>query len=143
MFIGEYRHSLDSKGRLAIPAKFRLALSEGAVVTRGLDNCLWIFPKKEWRILAKKLASLPLSQANSRAFVRLMLAGAMDTRLDSQGRMVVPDYLRRYATLGRKVVIIGLYNRLEIWTEKIWQAYQAKTEKSGGQIAEKLSELGI
>lgn len=102
MFIGEYAHTIDEKGRMAIPSKMRRDLGSGAVVTRGIDSCLWVFPKKEWTVLAEKLSALPLSDANSRAFSRLMLAGAMEVEFDSQGRALVPGYLREYAGLKKK-----------------------------------------
>lgn len=143
MFIGEYNYSVDSKGRLAIPAKFRSALKSGAVVTRGLDNCLFVYTKTEWTVLAQKLATLPISQANSRAFSRLMLAGAMDVKLDSQGRVMLPDYLRQYSSVKKKVVITGLFNRLEIWDESKWNTYKNRTEKDSNDIAEQLGELGV
>jgi len=143
MFIGEYSYSIDAKGRLAIPAKFRVALEGGAVITRGLDNCLFVYSKEEWEVLAQKLANLPISQANSRAFARLMLAGAMDVELDSQGRAVLPDYLRKFAGLKKKAVITGLYNRLEIWDEDAWTKYKTQTEEASLDIAEKMSELGV
>ena len=143
MFIGEYYHSIDEKGRLAIPVKFRAELAGGAVVTRGLDNCLFIYTLDEWQKLADKLSSMPISQANSRAFSRLMLAGAMDVVLDKQGRVILPDYLRKYAKTKKNVVVAGLYNRLEVWDEAIWQDYKEKTEKDSGEIAEKMGELGV
>ena len=143
MFIGEYQHNLDSKGRLAIPAKFRDKLAGGAIITRGLDRCLFLFTSKEWEILAQKLIALPLAQSNSRAFVRLMLAGAMDVEIDKQGRILTPDYLRKYSGLRKQVAIAGLYNRIEIWDSEKWQEYKNKTEGSSDEIAEKLSELGI
>ncbi len=143
MFIGEYNHNLDDKGRLAIPTKFRGDLSIGAVVTRGLDNCLFLYTKEEWQKLADKLAQLPISKANTRAFSRLMLAGAMDVELDKQGRIVLPDYLRAYAGLKKKVVLTGLYSRLELWDEEKWQSYKKDTENESGDIAEALGELGV
>ncbi len=143
MLLGEYRHNLDSKGRLAIPAKFREKLSAGAIITRGLDNCLFVFANKEWETLAQKLVALPLSQANSRAFVRLMLAGAMDVEIDSQGRILIPEYLRKYASLKKEAVIAGLYNRIEIWDRENWERYKSKTESASEEIAEKLGQLGI
>ena len=143
MFIGEYKHSIDDKGRLAIPTKFRKDLSKGAVVTRGLDTSLFLFPKEEWDKLAEKLASLPLGQSNSRAFARLMLAGAMDVKLDKQGRVVLPEYLRSYASMSKSVVLAGLYNRLEIWDEAKWEAYKKKIENDADNVAEQLGELGI
>src|SRR3989344_5264003 len=142
MFIGEYRHAIDEKGRLAIPAKFRNRLKK-AVVTRGLDNCLFVYELAEWKGLATRLAALPFSQANSRAFARLMLAGAMDVAIDAQGRIVIPEYLRQYAHLGKETVVAGLYNRLEIWDQAAWTAYKEKTEKDSNEIAEKMGELGV
>jgi len=143
MFIGEYSHAIDEKGRLAIPTKFCVALKKGAVVTRGLDNCLFLYTKNEWDKLAKKLAELPIGKANTRAFARLMLAGAMDVVLDKQGRISVPEYLRSYAQIGKKVVVTGLLSRLEIWDDAIWQTYKQGTEKSSSDIAEALGELGV
>lgn len=143
MFIGEYYHNLDEKGRIAIPIKFRNDLAKGAVVTRGLDNCLFLYPLAEWQKLADKLAKLPISKANTRAFTRLMLAGAMDVQIDKQGRVVLPDYLRKYAGFKKKVVVAGLFNRLEIWDEKVWETYKGNTEKTSADIAEALGELGV
>ncbi|MBT4071872.1 MAG: division/cell wall cluster transcriptional repressor MraZ [Candidatus Magasanikbacteria bacterium] len=143
MFIGEYNHNLDEKGRLAVPKKFRATLAEGAVITRGLDDCLFLYTKEEWNVLAKKLSELPFSQANARAFARLMLAGAMDVSLDKQGRVVLPEYLRTYADLKKEIIIAGLYNRLEIWDQHTWSEYTSKTEAARNEIAEQLGELGI
>lgn len=143
MFIGEYSHNLDQKGRLAVPKKFRTDLSKGAVVTRGLDNCLFLYTKTEWKKLAEKLASLPFAQANTRAFARLMLAGAMDVKVDKQGRIMIPEYLRTFAGLKKNTVVAGLYNRLELWDQKKWAEYKNKTEASSNEIAEQMYELGI
>lgn len=143
MFIGEYSHNLDDKGRLAIPKKFRSVLSKGAVVTRGLDECLFLYTKSEWQKLAEKLANLPFAQANTRAFARLMLAGAMDVEVDKQGRIILPDYLRKYSSLKKGVIVAGLYNRLELWDEDKWRAYTKKTEEQSNKIAEQMSELGV
>lgn len=143
MFIGEYSHNLDEKGRLAIPKKFRTDLAKGAVVTRGLDNCLFLYTKKEWTKLAEKLANLPFAQANTRAFARLMLAGAMDVDIDKQGRIILPEYLRKFSDLKKEVVVAGLYSRLEIWNTGKWNEYKKKTEAESNQIAEQMSELGV
>lgn len=143
MFIGEYTHIIDEKKRLAIPTKFRAKLGKTAVITRGLDRCLFLYPMSEWKILAEKLSKLSIVQSNTRAFVRLMLAGAMDVAIDSQGRILIPDYLKEYAGLNKKIVLAGLYNRLEIWDQEKWKEYRAGTEKSSNDIAEKLGELGI
>jgi len=143
MFIGEYAHNLDEKGRLAIPVKFRRDLSKGAIITRGLDSCLFLYTKTEWEKLAEKLAILPISQSNSRAFSRLMLAGAMEVEIDKQGRVVLPEYLREFAGLKKNVVLAGLYNRAEIWDEEKWKTYKTQTETNSNEIAEKMAELGI
>ena len=143
MLLGEYNHTMDSKGRVAIPAKFKDALGIGTIITRGLDNCLFLFATKEWEALAAKLVALPLAQANSRAFVRLMLAGAMDVSLDNQGRILIPDYLRKYADIKKDVTIAGLHSRAEVWDTERWQEYKRKTEGASEEIAEQLGELGI
>jgi MraZ protein len=143
MFIGEYKYNLDEKNRLALPSKFRKLFSNGAVITKGLDNCLFVYTKKEWDKLVEKLVKLPISQAKSRAFSRMMLAGAMDVNLDRQGRVVLPDYLKGFASLDKKVVIAGLYNRLEVWDEKLWTKYQRVSEKDSTEISEGLVDLGI
>lgn len=143
MLLGEYKHNLDQKGRMAIPAKFRDELSDGAIVTRGLDSCLFLFAPKAWDRLVAKITALPLSQANSRAFARLMLAGAVDVEIDKQGRILIPDYLRRYADLAKQVVIAGLVSRAEIWNILRWEEYKKKTESASDEIAERLGEMGI
>jgi MraZ protein len=143
MFIGEYQHNLDPKGRLAIPVKFREKLEKGVIITRGIDRCLFVFANNEWEQLVEKLIKLPLAQADSRAFVRLMLAGAIDSKIDSQGRILIPDYLRKYAGLKKEVIITGLYNRIEVWDAERWQEYKQKTESKTEEIAERLSDLGI
>ena len=143
MFIGEYSHSVDDKGRLAIPVKFRTDLVKGAVVTKGLDNCLSVYTMDEWQKFAEKVASLPANQSDTRAFSRHMLAGAMDVELDKQGRIILPDYLRSYAGISKKAIVAGLYNRLEIWDEVAWQKYKASMEASSNEIAERLGTMGV
>ncbi len=143
MFIGEYNHNLDDKGRLAIPAKFRAILKKGAVVTKGLDNCLFLYSKEQFETIAKKFAELPVSQAKARAFARHILAGAMDVDFDVQGRINLPEYLRSFAGLRKSVIVAGLYNRLEIWDERQWNNYKSSTEKNSNAIAEELGDLGI
>lgn len=142
-FIGEYKHSLDDKGRLAIPAKFRVALSKGAVVTVGLDDCLFFYIESEWDKAAEKYAALPINRADDRAFSRHMLAGAMEVEFDKQGRALIPEYLRKFAGLKKNVVIAGLFNRLEIWDEEKWNKYKGQTEAEIGSIAERMAELGV
>ncbi len=142
-FFGEYTYIIDAKKRLAVPPKFRQILGKKAVITKGLDQCLFLYDAKEWAILAKKLSQLPLAQADARGFARLMLTGAMEVFIDGLGRILIPDYLKNYAILKKKVVIAGVYNRIEIWDEKKWEEYKVKTEKEVGDIAERLKELGV
>ncbi len=143
MFIGEYSYLIDEKKRLAVPVKFRKLLGKKAVITRGIDNCLVIYPLIEWQKLAKKLESLPTSQIEARVFARIMLSGAVDVGFDKLGRILIPDYLKNYAFLKKNVAVLGLSNRIEIWDEQNWQEYKEKTEKEVGNIAERLKELGI
>lgn len=138
MFIGEYTNKIDEKGRLAVPAKFRGELASGAVITRGLDGALFVYTTSEWEKLADRLTTLPLTAANARAFSRRLLAGAMEIELDKQGRVMLPSYLRKEAGIGSNVVVAGLMNRLEIWDETQWRAYQTKTEAESTEIAEQL-----
>jgi len=143
MFIGEYNHNLDDKGRLAIPVKFRTILKKGAVVTKGLDNCLFLYSKEQFDKIAQKFAALPVSQAKARAFARHMLAGAMEVEFDSQGRVTLPEYLRKFSALKKSIIVAGLYNRLEIWDETNWNKYKSESEKNSNAIAEELGDLGI
>lgn len=143
MFIGEYSHTIDDKGRLAIPAKFRALLQNGGVVTKGLDNCLFLYTKKAWQQIAQRLANLPFNKANDRALARHFLAGAMDLDFDTQGRLNLPEYLREFAALKKKVIVAGLYNRLEIWNEAAWKTYRSKMEKESNTIAEALDGVTL
>jgi len=143
MFIGEYSHTIDPKGRLAVPIKMRAKLADGAVVTKGLDSCLFVYPKNEWENLAKKLSGLPIADTKARAFSRMMLAGAMEVEFDKQGRVLLPNYLREFASLKNKAVVAGLYNRIEIWNESAWKSYKTESDKNTSEISEHLSELGI
>jgi len=143
MFIGEYSHSIDEKKRLSIPSKFRTEIGKKAVVTKGLDGCLFLYSQKEWKKLAEKLGKLPLGQADARGFQRMMLSGAMEMSIDNLGRVLIPDYLKKYAGLKKKVIIVGLYNHIELWDEEKWQEYQESSEKEVGNMAERLSGLGI
>ena len=143
MLIGEYRHTIDTKKRLAIPSKLRRELGSRAVITRGLDNCLFIFPLSQWNKLVEKLSKLPLGQKDTRGFIRLMLAGAGEVKLDQLGRILIPDYLKQYAGLKKNIVIAGVYNRLEIWDEAKWNLFKQSTEKEVDNMAERLGELGV
>jgi MraZ protein len=143
MLIGEFTHNIDGKKRVAIPAKFRKEIGKKAVVTRGLDNCLFVYPLKEWNMVAEKLSTLPMGQSDNRNFARLFLAGAVDVSLDSIGRILIPDYLKKFAGLKDKVVITGVHKKLEIWDEKAWETYKERIEKQTDVLAEKLGELGV
>lgn len=143
MFIGEYLHSIDLKKRMAVPSKFRADLKNKVVVTRGLDKCLFVYPLKVWEDLAGKLGTLPVGESATRSFIRLMLAGAVDVDVDKQGRILIPDFLKDYAGLGKNVIVAGIYNRLEIWDEKKWKEYKKKAEKNTDEIAEQLGKLGV
>lgn len=141
MFLGEYRHSLDPKGRVNLPTKFRKDLSHGVVITRGVDRCLFVYPRATWERLAANLAKLPLTAHASRAFARLLLAGAMDAVPDGQGRVMLPEYLRAYAGIKKHVVIAGIYDRLELWDATTWTSYTRRTEKRSEAIAETIGSI--
>jgi len=141
MFLGEYRHVLDPKGRVNLPTKFRKDLSQGVVITRGVDRCLFAYPKVAWERLAGNLAKLPLTTQAGRAFARLLLAGAMDVVPDGQGRVMLPEYLRAYAGIRKQVVIAGVYDRLEIWDAAAWVTYTRRTEKRSEAIAETIGSI--
>ena len=142
MLIGEFQHTLDAKKRVALPAKLRRELGKTAVVTRGLDKCLFVYPLKEWEKVAEKLSELPVGQAANRSFVRLFLAGAAHVEADQLGRILIPDYLKEYAGLSERVVIAGVYKRLEIWDATRWESYKSEIEKQADVLAEKLGEIG-
>ena len=143
MFLGEYTHSVDSKGRLAIPAKFRLRLGEGAVITRGLDGCLVIYPAEEWREFAEKLDKLPSTQPDVRNYKRFIFSGATECDFDRQGRVLIPSFLREYASLEETAAVIGQYSKVEIWSQSRWEERRPQEETDGEHIAERLSGLGL
>lgn len=141
MFMGEYQHSVDEKGRMIIPSKFRELLGSGFVITRGLDNCLFVYPASEWTMLEKKLKSLPLMKADARAFTRFFFSGAVECDLDKQGRVNIPANLREHAQIKKETVVIGVSNRVEIWAKERWEAYAAESVQSFNDIAEKLVDF--
>jgi len=143
MLIGEYKHNLDAKRRLAIPSKFRKEIGEGAILTTGLDGCLFIFPSKYWAPFAEMLAGLSLAKQDTRSFARLFLSGAVEVEFDSLGRILIPDNLKKHASLKKSVVVTGVFNRLEIWDGDRWNGYKTDLEKNSDKIAEKLGELGL
>jgi MraZ protein len=143
MFMGEYQHSIDDKGRLIIPAKFRDALGQTFVVTRGLDNCLFVYPQQEWSVMEQKLKALPLMKSDARAFTRFFLAGATECELDKQGRVNIPANLREHAGLDKDCVIIGVSSRMEIWSKENWESYSKLSEQSFNEIAEKLVDFNL
>lgn len=143
MFIGEYQHTLDTKGRIIIPSKFREQLGEEFVMTKGLDNCLFVYPKEEWAILEEKLKTLPLTNRDARAFIRFFFSGASEGALDKQGRVLIPANLREHSKLDKEAVVIGVSTRMEIWSKEEWDNYNNDDNLSYDSIAEKMAELGI
>ncbi|MCR1933237.1 division/cell wall cluster transcriptional repressor MraZ [Clostridium tepidum] len=142
MFIGEYNHSLDTKNRIIIPVKFREELGKNFVLTKGLDGCLYVYPKSQWEILQKKLETLPLTNKNARAFVRFFFSGAHELELDKQGRTLIPQNLLEYGKIKKEIVSIGVSNRIEIWSKEKWEEYN-NSNIDYDSIAEQMSELGI
>lgn len=141
MFLGRYAHNLDAKGRLAIPARYREALLEGLVLTRGIDRCLALYPLAAWRPLAEKLAALPMTDADVRNFRRLVFAEAVDLTLDAQGRILVPPDLRRFAEIEREALVVGVDTSIEIWSPPRWAAVEASLDTDGAEIAQRLATL--
>ncbi len=142
MLLGEYQHSLDEKGRLIIPAKFREDLGENFVVTRGLDNCLFAYPLSQWKTIEEKVKELPTSQAETRAFVRMFFSGAVEVELDKQGRIVLPQQLREHAHIDRDTYVIGVSTKVEIWAKEVWENYSNQAEQSYEEIAA-ITKIGI
>ncbi len=143
MLLGEFKHNLDSKNRLTIPAKLRMELGEKPVLTRGLDGCLFIYPNRDWQLFMEKMNNLPLGQKRARDFKRFMLSGASDIEIDEMGRVLIADSLKKYAQLQKEVVVVGVGDRVEIWAESIWDKYITESEKMSGDIAEGLDQFGI
>ncbi|WP_276355936.1 division/cell wall cluster transcriptional repressor MraZ [Cohnella caldifontis] len=141
MFLGEYQHSIDDKGRIIIPAKFRDALGPDFIVTRGLDHCLFVYPRSEWNQLEQRMKSLPSMAANARAFTRLLFSGASECEWDKQGRINVPAHLREYAKLEKDCTVIGVSSRVEIWDSATWEEYSRQSQDSFNEIAEKLVDF--
>ncbi|NLI90788.1 MAG: division/cell wall cluster transcriptional repressor MraZ [Peptococcaceae bacterium] len=141
--MGEFLHTIDSKGRLIIPAKFREILGERFITTKGLDNCLFLYPQNEWQNFEEKLKKLPVSQPNARAFVRFFFSGAAECEFDKQGRILLPATLRDYASLEKDVVVVGVMNRIEIWDAAKWKDYSMEAESNYEKAAESLVDLGI
>lgn len=142
MLLGEYTHTLDPKKRLALPAKLRQALGRSVVITRGLDTCLFVYAAKEWQKIAQKLGALPMASAASRDFGRFLLAGAVETQVDSLGRILIPEFLKDFAGLTGTVIIAGLHNRLELWDHAAWRDRRTRIEKDADALAEKLGVIG-
>ncbi|EZH67145.1 cell division protein MraZ [Bacillaceae bacterium JMAK1] len=141
MFMGEYTHAIDEKGRLIIPSKFREQLGDQFVVTRGMDQCVFVYPRTEWELLEQKLKSLPFTKKDARAFTRFFFSGAQETSFDKQGRVNIPLPLRTYANLEKECAIIGVSRRVEIWNSSIWEAYFTESEESFSEIAESMEDL--
>lgn len=143
LFMGEYQHSIDEKGRLTIPAKFREGLGSSFVMTRGLDQCLFAYPLDEWKQLEERLKTLPFTKADARAFTRFFFSGATECDWDKQGRVNIPQNLRDHAAIQKECVVIGVSNRVEVWSKERWEAYFAESEGSFGEIAEKLVDFNL
>ena len=142
MFIGEYQNSIDAKGRIIVPAKFREELGYKFILTKGLDNCLFIYSMEEWKKFEDKLKSLPVSSKEARAFVRYFFSSAVECEIDKQGRMTIPTILREHANITKDLVTIGVMSRVEIWSRESWNAY-TDDSMNYDEIAEKMAELGI
>lgn len=143
MFMGEFQHNFDTKGRIIVPAKFRNDLGDRFIVTRGLDKCLFVYPMDEWVILEGKLKKLPLTKKDARAFTRFFFSGAVECEVDKQGRINIPQSLRTYAGLDKECVVIGVSNRIEIWSRESWEDYFNDSEESFAEIAENLMDFEI
>ena len=143
MFIGEYEHSVDAKGRVIMPAKLREDIGEKFIVTKGLDGCLFAYSISEWTNFEEKLKTLPLTNKNARDFVRFFLSGAVECEIDKQGRFLIPGNLREYATLEKEIIIIGVGTRIEIWNREEWKKYSSDENISADEIAENMTMLGI
>lgn len=143
MFIGEYEHSVDVKGRMIMPSKLRENIGEKFIITKGLDKCLFAYSKSEWTNFEEKLKTLPLTNKNARDFVRFFLSGAVECEIDKQGRFLVPANLRTYANIDKEIVIIGVGTRLEIWNKEAWTNYSSEENISADEIAENMTMLGI
>ncbi|HEY4527406.1 MAG TPA: division/cell wall cluster transcriptional repressor MraZ [Candidatus Paceibacterota bacterium] len=142
MFIGEYEHTLDEKKRVSLPKSFRTALGRKMVMTRGLDNCLFIYSQKNWEKVAAKLESLSFAAADTRGFNRFILSGAAEVEADAAGRILIPEHQKEFAGLKKTVVFTGVSDRVEVWDADRWNAYKGKIEKQADALAERLSELG-
>jgi MraZ protein len=143
MFMGEYHHSVDDKGRIIIPSRFRDDLGSSFVLTRGLDQCIFAYPHAEWTQLEQKLKALPFTKADARAFTRFFFSGACEVELDKQGRIVMPSNLRTFAKLTKECVVLGVSSRVEIWDHSIWESYYAKSEESFNEIAESIVDFDL
>ncbi|MET3728840.1 MraZ protein [Fictibacillus halophilus] len=141
--MGEYQHSIDEKGRMIIPSKFREELGTEFILTRGLDQCVFGYPLNEWKVIEDKLKSLPFTKKDARAFTRFFFSGAAECQLDKQGRVNIASPLRDYAKLEKDCVVIGVSNRIEIWSKSIWEEYFSKSEDSFGEIAESLMDFDL
>ncbi len=143
MLIGEYIHNLDEKKRISLPSKFRKELGKKVVLTHGLDHCVFLYPIKEWTKIAEKLSSLSIGQSDTRSFNRFMLAGAVEVDVDSVGRILIPDFLKEFATLAGHVVFAGVHNRVELWNETAWNEYKKNVMTQADSLAQKLGEIGV
>ena len=142
MFIGEYEHTLDEKKRVSLPKQFRADLGKMMVVTRGLDNCLFVYPKKNWQKIAAKLEKLSFAQADTRGFNRFILSGAAEVECDAAGRILIPDHQKEFAGLSKSIVFAGVSDRVEVWDSEKWKQYKARIMQQADAMSEKLGEIG-
>jgi len=143
MLIGEHLHTLDDKKRLSLPSKFRKELGKKVVITHGLDHCLFVYSEKEWQKFSEKLETLSMGQKDSRGFTRFILGSAVESEIDGVGRVLIPDFLKDFAQLSTRVIVIGIGNRVELWSEKEWKAYKRGVEMNADTLAEKLGNIGM
>ncbi|TFE00239.1 division/cell wall cluster transcriptional repressor MraZ [Jeotgalibacillus salarius] len=143
MFMGEYQHSIDTKGRIIVPAKYREHVKDLFVITRGLDQCLFGYPMDEWRRLEEKVRSLPVTKKDARAFARFFFSGAVECEIDKQGRINLPKNLIDYAKIDKECMIIGVSSRIEIWDKAVWNDYLSESEESFAEIAENLIDFDL
>lgn len=142
MLVGEYIHTLDPKKRLSLPSKFRKEVGKKVVITNGLDHCLFVYPLKQWERMTEKVSELSMGQSDTRQFSRFLLGGAVETDVDSNGRILIPDFLKDFADLEERVAVVGVHDRIEIWNENAWRDYKGRIEKQADTLAEKLGDIG-
>ncbi|MCL4535674.1 MAG: division/cell wall cluster transcriptional repressor MraZ [Bacteroidetes bacterium] len=143
MFLSQYQHSVDDKGRLSIPSKYRAELASGLYLTTGFDNCLLIYPEAEWKVLVERMAKLPLTNPDARSFRRLIFSSAADCRMDQQGRIVIPPYMREFAKIKNEVIIMGVSEFIEIWAREVWDQEEANQRERANAVGQRQQEFEL